>query len=108
MSDPFERPAYGRGKAILYRRDDGSLFIDSFAHGGITYELKAKGGDERLDEWDAGNDPGPIKPRPWAPLPARCRRSDKSLWRCPAVRRQGETVRFLTRSPPACATKTAR
>jgi hypothetical protein len=42
LSDPFEGPDYGRGKAILYRRSkDRSLFINSFAHGGIKYELKA-------------------------------------------------------------------
>ena len=42
LSDPFEGPDYGRGKAILYRRPDGSLFISSFAHGGCRYELKAE------------------------------------------------------------------
>jgi putative DNA primase/helicase len=41
LSDPFEGPDYGRDKAKLYRRPDGSLFIKSFAHGGIIYELKA-------------------------------------------------------------------
>jgi len=41
LADPFEGPAYGRGKAILYQRANGSLFINSFAHGGIQYELKA-------------------------------------------------------------------
>jgi uncharacterized protein (DUF927 family) len=41
LSDPFEGPAYGRGKAKLYRRTNGSLFIHSFAHGEINYELKA-------------------------------------------------------------------
>lgn len=41
LSDPFEGPAYGRGKAKLFRRADGSLFIHSFAHGSINYELKA-------------------------------------------------------------------
>jgi hypothetical protein len=41
LSDPFEGPVYGRGKAKLFQRDDGSLFVNSFAHGGITYELKA-------------------------------------------------------------------
>jgi hypothetical protein len=41
LADPFEGPAYGRGKAILYKRADGSLFINSFAHGGIRYELRA-------------------------------------------------------------------
>ncbi|WP_271577965.1 primase-helicase family protein [Bradyrhizobium sp. CCBAU 11361] len=39
LSDPFEGPDYGRGKAILYRREDGSMFISSFAHGGCRYEL---------------------------------------------------------------------
>jgi hypothetical protein len=42
LADPFEGVAYGEGKAILYRREDGSLFINSFAHGGMTYELKAR------------------------------------------------------------------
>jgi hypothetical protein len=41
MADPHEGVPYGRGKAILYRRADGSLFVHSFAHGGATYELKA-------------------------------------------------------------------
>ena len=40
LSDPFEGTAYGRGKAIVYQRENGSLFINSFAHGGATYELK--------------------------------------------------------------------
>jgi Domain of unknown function (DUF927) len=40
LSDPFEGPAYGCGKAKLFRRANGSLFIHSFAHGGINYELK--------------------------------------------------------------------
>jgi hypothetical protein len=41
LADPFEGPSYGKGKARIYRRDDGSLFINSFAHGGIRYELKS-------------------------------------------------------------------
>jgi hypothetical protein len=41
LSDPFEGPGYGRNKAILYQRRDGSLFIFSHAHGGINYDLKA-------------------------------------------------------------------
>jgi hypothetical protein len=41
LADPFEGVAYGRNKAILYQRANGSLFIDSFAHGGARYELKA-------------------------------------------------------------------
>jgi hypothetical protein len=36
LSDPFEGPAYGRGKAKLFRRAVGSLFIHSFAHGEIN------------------------------------------------------------------------
>jgi hypothetical protein len=41
LADPFEGPAYGVGKAILYKRLDGSLFIKSYAHGETRYELKA-------------------------------------------------------------------
>jgi putative DNA primase/helicase len=41
LADPFEGPAYGRGKAIVYRRKDASIFINSYAHGGAVYELKA-------------------------------------------------------------------
>jgi len=40
LSDPFEGPAYGRGKAIVYQRANGSLFVHSFAHGGARYELE--------------------------------------------------------------------
>ena len=31
LADPFEGPAYGRAKARIYKRDDASLFINSFA-----------------------------------------------------------------------------
>jgi hypothetical protein len=41
LADPFEGPSYGRGKAILYKRNDSSLLINSFAHGGVTYLLKS-------------------------------------------------------------------
>ena len=41
LADPFEGPNYGKGKARIYRRGDGSLLINSFAHGGAQYELKA-------------------------------------------------------------------
>jgi hypothetical protein len=40
MADPLEGPAYGRTKAMLLCRADGSLFINSFAHGGIIYDLR--------------------------------------------------------------------
>ena len=40
LADPLEGVAYGRGKAKVMRRDDGSLWIHSFAHGRTVYELK--------------------------------------------------------------------
>jgi hypothetical protein len=39
LADPFEGPAYGRGKAQLFKNGDRAL-IHSFAHGGANYELK--------------------------------------------------------------------
>ncbi len=55
MADPLEGPAYGRGKAILYRRANGSLFVNSFAHGGMTYELTANqktANESVFDPWE--------------------------------------------------------
>ena len=40
LADPLEGIAYGRGKAKIMRRADGSLWIHSFAHGRTIYELK--------------------------------------------------------------------
>jgi hypothetical protein len=40
LADPFEGVAYGRCKAKIMRRADGSLWIQSFAHGGATYALR--------------------------------------------------------------------
>jgi hypothetical protein len=40
MADPLEGPAYGYTKAMVLLRGDGSPFINSFAHGGMVYELK--------------------------------------------------------------------
>jgi hypothetical protein len=40
LSDPLEGPEYGRGKARIMRRADGSVWINSFAHGRTTYGLK--------------------------------------------------------------------
>ena len=41
LSDPQEgRGSYGRTKAKIMRRDDGSLWIHSYAHGRSIYELK--------------------------------------------------------------------
>lgn len=39
LADPLEGISYGRCKAKVMRRSDGSLFIKSFAHGGASYEL---------------------------------------------------------------------
>jgi hypothetical protein len=41
LADPFEGPSYGKGKARIYQRQTGSLLVNSFAHGGAQYELKA-------------------------------------------------------------------
>jgi hypothetical protein len=43
LADPLEGRAYGRGKAKVYRLPDGRLMINSFAHGGIKYQLAGQG-----------------------------------------------------------------
>ena len=40
LCDPLEGAEYGRTKAKVMRRADGSLWINSFAHGRTTYEIK--------------------------------------------------------------------
>jgi hypothetical protein len=40
LADPWEGPSYGRQTAKVLRRPDGSIFINSFAHGGQAFELK--------------------------------------------------------------------
>jgi hypothetical protein len=40
LADPLEGPDYGTGKARIMRRTDGTLWINSFAHGRTVYELK--------------------------------------------------------------------
>jgi hypothetical protein len=40
LADPLEGVDYGIGKAKIMQRTDGSLWINSFAHGRTTYELK--------------------------------------------------------------------
>jgi hypothetical protein len=40
LADPLEGIDYGRGKAKIMRRADGTVWIHSFAHGRTTYELK--------------------------------------------------------------------
>jgi hypothetical protein len=44
LADPLEGPAYGRQTAKVLRRPDGSLFVNSFAHGGQAFELKLDAG----------------------------------------------------------------
>ena len=40
LADPLEGAAYGRAKAKIMRRADGTPWINSFAHGRTVYELR--------------------------------------------------------------------
>jgi hypothetical protein len=40
LADPLEGIEYGRCKAKIMRRGDGSIWINSFAHGRTTYDLR--------------------------------------------------------------------
>ena len=40
LADPLDGVEHGRGKAKIMRRDDGSLWIHSFARGEASYDLK--------------------------------------------------------------------
>ena len=40
LADPLEGVEYGAGKARIMRRADGTLWINSFAHGRTVYELR--------------------------------------------------------------------
>ena len=40
LADPIEGVGYGAGKAKIMRRADGTLWINSFAHGRTVYELR--------------------------------------------------------------------
>jgi hypothetical protein len=53
LADPLEGVAYGRDKAKVYRQKDGRLMINSFAHGGIKYQLVEAG-----EESEAGGSNG--------------------------------------------------
>jgi hypothetical protein len=44
LADPLEGVDYGRCKAKIMRRDDGTPWIHSFAHGRTVYELKLDAG----------------------------------------------------------------
>jgi hypothetical protein len=54
LADPLEGIDYGRCKAKVLRRRDGSLLIHSFAHGGIKYQLtdQGSGTDHETDDGD--------------------------------------------------------
>jgi hypothetical protein len=43
LADPLEGIAYGRGKAKVFRQVDARVLINSFAHGGIRYQLAGQG-----------------------------------------------------------------
>jgi Family of unknown function (DUF5906) len=43
LADPIEGIEYGRGKAKVLQRRDGTLWISSFAHGGGTFRLLSDG-----------------------------------------------------------------
>ena len=40
LADPLEGVSYGRGKAVVMLRTDGTIWIHSFAHGRTTYDLR--------------------------------------------------------------------
>ncbi len=40
LADPMEGLAYGKCKAMVLQRPDGTLWISSFAHGRLAYKLK--------------------------------------------------------------------
>jgi hypothetical protein len=59
LADPLEGIEYGRCKARIMRRSDGTLWIHSFAHGRTVYELKhdfraAQAAMEHATDNDAG------------------------------------------------------
>src|SRR5262249_8769216 len=57
LADPWEGPSYGRQTAKVLRRPHGSIFINSFAHGGQIFELKFDAETIRkiLSKTDASN-----------------------------------------------------
>ena len=74
LADPIEGVEYGAGKAKVFRRDDGALVINSFAHGGARYELRG----------DAADCPGRVRkaclvPRPDAEFTPVMRLLDEAL-----------------------------
>jgi hypothetical protein len=52
LADPIEGVGYGAGKAKIIRRADGTLWINSFAHGRTVYELRFdyRAGEDALNK----------------------------------------------------------
>jgi hypothetical protein len=52
LADPIEGFEYGAGKAKLMRREDGTLWVNSFAHGRTVYELRFdfRGAEDALNK----------------------------------------------------------
>ena len=92
LADPLEGVAYGRCKAKVMRRADGSLWIHSFAHGRTTYELKLDAA--ALEAALRGTEPPAAVVDAYVAAPARgragARRGGAPLRAGPrAVRREG-------------------
>lgn len=62
LADPLEGVQYGRCKAKLFKRRDGSLWINSFAHGGGQYVLRHDEGSLRalVEALQEGDDTDPF------------------------------------------------
>jgi hypothetical protein len=58
LADPLEGAAYGRCKAKLMRRTDGTLVIHSFAHGGGLYHLRHDARSASATLTEAGGNQG--------------------------------------------------
>jgi hypothetical protein len=56
LADPLEGVDYGRCKARVMRRADGSVWINSFAHGRTAYELKLDAHTARIALERVGKD----------------------------------------------------
>jgi hypothetical protein len=65
LADPIEGPSYGRCKAKVMRRADGTPWINSFAHGRAVYELRYDAPPE--DPPPPADDPPPPHEEPPPP-----------------------------------------
>ena len=59
LADPLEGTEYGRCKARIMRRGDGTVWINSFAHGRTVYELKSDFRTAKTELEKAANDEAP-------------------------------------------------